>query len=160
MAFDGLAPAAAQRLADQALHGRHGLRAGRVRVRVHGHRDVADHHVVVQRDAEVHVVDGFVGCPFALALDLEGVGFGVEQFAFDVPQAVVAFEPPVFDFSGVHGLAGMGRGQWQNRTSANLWVNSDFPRWARSPSRDGRNTFKVMGCVDTAVSPFPFHPDS
>ncbi|MDT4872063.1 hypothetical protein FQZ97_1072290 [compost metagenome] len=118
MALDGLAPAAPQRLADQAAHRFHGLRAGVVGVRVHGHRDVADHHRVVQRHADVHVVDRLVGCPFALAFDLEGMGFGVEHFAFDVPQTIVALEPAVFDLAGVHGFSGMGRGQWQNGTSA------------------------------------------
>ncbi len=85
VALDGLAPAAPQRLADQAAHRLHRLWAGVVRVRIHGHRDVADHHRVVQRHADVHVVDRLVGCPLALAFDFEGMGFGVQHFAFDVP---------------------------------------------------------------------------
>ena len=97
---------APQHGANHALHGRSRLRAGVVRKGVHGHRDVAHHHVVVDGDAQKHVVNGLVGRPLALALDFKRMRLGVQHLAFDVPQTVVAPEAAVGDVARVHGLAG------------------------------------------------------
>ena len=85
VAFNRLAPAPAQGFTDQSLHGRHGLRTRIVRMGIHADGHVTNHHLFVDGDAKAHVVDGFMGRPFSLAFDLEGLGFGVEQFALDVP---------------------------------------------------------------------------
>jgi hypothetical protein len=110
VAFNGVAPAFAHDAADHPLHGHLRLRTGAVRHAVHGHGNVANHHGIIECDADVHVVDRFFGGPFALALDQESVWLGVDQFAFDVPQAIFPFEAPEGDLSGVHGAA---RGGWR-----------------------------------------------
>jgi hypothetical protein len=45
------------------------------------------------------------------------MGLAVVHLAFNVPQSIVMLKPPVFDAAGVHGLAGLGGGQWQSGTS-------------------------------------------
>ncbi len=72
-----LTPAAAQRFADQTLHGRHGLWARIVGESIHRHGQIANNHGVVHRHPQPHVVDSLVRLPCALVFDCKGVGLGI-----------------------------------------------------------------------------------
>ena len=90
MPLNRLAPAAAQCFANQALHGRHGLRARIVGEGFHGHGYIADDHGVVHRYPQAHVVDGLVGLPGTLAFNRKCIGLGIYQFTFNVPKSILA----------------------------------------------------------------------
>ena len=99
------APAAPHPGADHFLEGRRDRRADLERCAV-GHRlDVAHHEVLVDGDAQPHVVERFVGLDHAAELVVEVVGLDVGQAPVDVPQAVGAPVAAEFHGAGVQMVA-------------------------------------------------------
>jgi len=79
--------------------------------RVVGHRlDILDVEIVVDREAQPHLVNRRPRGHGAAELRLEIVGFDVGEMALNVPQAVGAPKTAAHDGAGVDGLALDGRG--------------------------------------------------
>lgn len=96
---DDFAPARPHGLADQFVHAMRCAGAFGVGDLVHRGHDVLDDHLVVERDADFQVVDGFLGRKGALVGHPKAKCLHVGQFGFDVPQTVIAVIAAVHDGS-------------------------------------------------------------
>jgi hypothetical protein len=57
----------------------------------------------------MHVMDGFIGLPRALARDIEQHGLGIAHMALNIPEAIVSLKALVVDASCVRECARLCR---------------------------------------------------
>jgi hypothetical protein len=69
-----------------------------------------DDHIVVDGNANQHVMNRLVRWHIAPKTQTDGEAFTVSQFAFNVPQAIVTQIAPVSNFAVVQMAAWCGRG--------------------------------------------------
>jgi hypothetical protein len=79
---------------------------------VHGGLYAVHHHVGIDGQADPHMVNRLACRHFAAAVQLDVIGFLVDQLGFHVPHAVITGIAPVFDVAHIDGdwrAAGTGR---------------------------------------------------
>ncbi|MEY3468155.1 MAG: hypothetical protein RL203_249 [Pseudomonadota bacterium] len=72
---------------------------------VHRHFDCLHDQIRVDRYANMHVMDGFIGLPRVLARDIEHHGLGIAHMAFNIPEAIVSLKALVIYASGMRKRA-------------------------------------------------------
>ena len=102
---DLLAPARPNRGADQAIEWVGGRRAFRKRGVAHCRHRRSYSERVVDRQADLHMVDGFAGGARTVAAGRRRIGLCVDQFGLEVPEIVSAQKSPSSDGAGVYEFA-------------------------------------------------------
>lgn len=104
--FDGFAPSTGHAAAHHALHGIQCGWAALYRVGLHASLNRLHHQLCVDGDTNQHVVDGVASFANSFAVGAWQVdGFGIQQLAFDVPQAIFTFKAAVINLANVLGRA-------------------------------------------------------
>jgi hypothetical protein len=72
---------------------------------VHRHFNCLHDQIRVDRHANMHVMDGFIGLPRVLARDIEQHGLGIAHMAFNIPKAIFSLKALVIYASGMRKRA-------------------------------------------------------
>ena len=135
LAPDQFAPALSDLFADQALQDTFDLDAGREGCRLHRRLGFADGQLIIDRQPQADVMDGFAGRNFPAELVALRERLGVQQPCLDFPKSVVAEEAGALDRAAMHQAAGVFL---RRRCQASAWDDSSLVGVRAIPSGGGR----------------------
>jgi hypothetical protein len=78
---------------------------------IHAANSIMDHQLIVNRQADRHIMYWLARRHIAVRMAPKGVGLRVDQRPLDIPKAVFAAISTSLDPAGMQVFAGSGRGQ-------------------------------------------------
>ena len=104
-------PTSADLQAFQVLHVKSRIPANRIGRVIHTADGFMDHQLVVDRQANCHIMYRLARRHIAMRMAPEGVGLRVNQRPLNIPETIFAAISAGFNPAGMQMFAGRGRGQ-------------------------------------------------